>query len=176
MQVWKNARNIELLKRLSALATRAPTTSQRTPGRGGHPYFGWAGLAFGVLALALALLPGWVAPLYDPPSKPIPQKAADWLGELKDKTVAAIRLEAAPPPAVEFQNPWRDPRIVLSSLLLAFAALVLGIVAFVRHEDQRMVACAVALAAGAIAAEHLLTAVMVLSFAVLVGVILARHG
>jgi hypothetical protein len=165
-----------LLKRLSQLASRAPARSERAAARGRHPYFGWAGLAFGVLALGLALLPGWVAPLYDPPSKAIPQQAADWLGELKDKTVAAIRLQPAPPPAPELQNPWRDPRVVLSSLLLAFAALVLGILAFVRHEDQRMVACAVALAAGAIAAEHLFTAVMVLSFAVLVGVILARHG
>jgi len=129
-----------------------------------------------VLALGLALLPGWVAPLYDPPSKPIPEQAADWLGELKDKTVAAIRMESVPPPQPEFHNPWRDPRIVLGSLLLAFTALVLGIVAFVRHEDQRMVACAVALAAGAIAGAHFLTAVMVLAFAVLVGLILARHG
>ncbi|MET0151675.1 MAG: hypothetical protein ABW298_03560 [Candidatus Binatia bacterium] len=145
-----------------------------------HPrepqYFGWAGLAFGVVALALAILPGWVAPLYDPPSKPIPQQATDWLGELKDKTVAAIRMKSVPPPASEFHNPWRDPRIELGSLLLAFAALVLGIIAFVRREDQRMVACTVALAAGAIAGAHFLIAVMVLAFAVLVGAILARHG
>ena len=128
-----------------------------------------------MIALALALLPGWVAPLYDPPSKAIPQQAADWLGELKDKTVAALRMESAPAPAVELRNPWRDPRIVLASLLMAFTALVLGIVAFVRHEDQRMVACAVALAAGAIAGAHVLTAAMVLAFAVLVGAVLARH-
>ena len=61
-------------------------------------------------------------------------------------------------------------------MLLAFAALVLGIIAFVRHEDQRRVACAVALAAGAIASAHFLTAVMILAFAVLVGVLLARYG
>ena len=164
-----------MLKRVPAPATRAAAPANAAD-RGEHQYFGWAGLAFGVLALALALLPGWVAPLYDPPSKPIPQQAADWLGELKDKTVAAIRMESAPPQASEFQNPWRDSRIVLASLLLAFTALVLGIVAFVQHENQRMVACAVALAAGAIASAHLLTAAMVLAFAVLVGVILARHG
>ena len=165
-----------MLKRASALATRAAGATEHPVHRRGHHYFGWAGLAFGVLALALALLPGWVAPLYDPPSKPIPQQAADWLGELKDKTVAAIRMESVPPPPSEFRNPWRDPRIALTSLLLAFAALVLGIVAFVQHEDQRMVACAVALAAGAIAGAHLLTAILVLAFAVLVGVILARHA
>jgi len=164
-----------MLKRVPAPATRADAPANAGHRRQ-HQYFGWAGLAFGVLALALAILPGWVAPLYDPPSKPIPQQAADWIGELKDKTVAAIRAESAPPPASESPNPWRDPRLVLGSLLLAFTALVLGIVAFVRHEDQRMVACAVALAAGAIAGAHLLTAIMVLVFAVLVGVILARHA
>jgi hypothetical protein len=164
-----------MLKRLSSPAGRS-TTPQREAHRGRHHYFGWAGLACGVCALGLALLPGWVAPLYDPPAKAIPQQAADWLGELKDKTVAAMRMESAPPPPVEFRNAWRDPRIVLGSLLLGFAALVLGIVAFVRHEDQRMVACAVALAAGAIAGTHFLTAVMVLAFAVLVGMILARHS
>ena len=165
-----------MLKRVPAPATRTAHAPANAVQRREHQYFGWAGLAFGVLALALAILPGWVAPLYDPPSKPIPQQAADWLGELKDKTVTAIRMESVPPPPSEFHNLWRDPRIVLGSLLLAFAALVLGIIAFVRHEDQRMVACAVALAAGAIASAHLLTAVMILAFAVLVGVILARHG
>jgi amino acid transporter len=165
-----------MLKRVPAPATRTAPAPANAAQRREHQHFGWAGLAFGMLALALAILPGWVAPLYDPPSKPIPQQAADWLGELKDKTVAAIRMESVPPPPSEFHNPWRDPRIVLGSLLLAFAALVLGIIAFVRHEDQRMVACAVALAAGAIASAHLLTAVMILAFAVLVGVLLARHG
>ena len=164
-----------MLKRVPAPAARTVDAPAHAAHRREHQYFGWAGLAFGVLALALAILPGWVAPLYDPPSKPIPQQAADWLGELKDKTVAAIRMESAPLPS-EFHNPWRDPRIVLGSLLLAFAALVFGIIAFVRHEDQRMVACAVALAAGAIAGAHFLTAVMVLAFAVLVGLMLARHG
>ncbi len=165
-----------MLKRVAPPPARAADTSANATHRQQHHYFGWAGLAFGVLALALALLPAWVAPLYDPPSKPIPQQAADWLGELKDKTVAVIRMESVPQPAPEFHNPWRDPRIAMGSSFLAFAALVLGIVAFVRHEDQRMVACAVALAAGAIAGAHFLTAVMVLAFAVLVGVILARHG
>ena len=165
-----------MLKRVPAPATQTAHAPANAAQRREHQHFGWAGLAFGVLALALAILPGWVAPLYDPPSKPIPQQAADWLGDLKDKTVAAIRMESAPPPPSEFHNPWRDPRIVLGSLLLAFAALVLGIIAFVRHEDQRMVACAVALAAGAIASAHLLTAVMILAFAVLVGVLLARYG
>jgi hypothetical protein len=144
--------------------------------RARHHYFGWSGLVLGLFALALGLLPGWIAPLYDPPAKPIPQRAADWLGELKDKAVAAIRMEPPAPPPPEQRSAWRDPRIAVWSLLFGFTALVLGIVSFVRHEDQRLVACSIALGAGTICSQYFVTAVLILVFAVLVGVVLARHG
>src|SRR5690349_5921916 len=137
--------------------------------------FGWSGLVIGLLALALGLVPGWIAPLYDPPGKPILQRAADWVGELKDKAVAVLRMEPAPPPALEQRNAWRDPRIAVWSLVFGFGALVLGIVSFVRHEDQRLVACAIALGAGTISSQYFLTAAVILLFAVLVGVVLARQ-
>jgi hypothetical protein len=139
-------------------------------------YCGWSGLILGLLALALGLLPGWIAPLYDPPSKPIPQRAVDWLGELKDKAVGAIRMEPPAPPPPEQRSFWRNPHIAVWSLLFGFAALVLGIVAFVRHEDQRLVACAIALAAGTVCAQYFVTAVMIIIFAVLVGAVLARRS
>jgi hypothetical protein len=139
-------------------------------------YFGWSGLILGLFALALGLLPGWIAPLYDPPTKPIPQRAADWLGELKDKAVAAVRMEPPAPPPPEQRSAWRDLRIAIWSLLLGFSALALGIVSFVRHEDQRLVACSIALGAGTICSQYFVTAVLILAFAVLVGVVLARHG
>jgi hypothetical protein len=137
---------------------------------------GWIGLAVGLISVTLALIPAWIAPLYDPPSRPIPQRASDWLGEIKDQAVAAIKLESSPPPPPELKNGWRDPRIGVTSLLLGFSALAFGILAFVRHEQQRLVACAIALGAGAIAAQHILTAALILGFAVLVGVVLARFG
>jgi hypothetical protein len=133
-------------------------------------------MAFGVLSLALGLLPGWIAPLYDPPSKPIPQRAADWVGELKDKAMAAIRAEPPPAPAPDQRSAWREPRVAVWSLVLAFTALMLGIISFVRHEDQRLVACSIALGAGTICSQYLLTAMLILAFAVLVGVVLARQG
>ena len=150
-------------------------TRASQPGLRRHA-FGWSGLIIGLLALALGLLPGWIAPLYDPPTKPIPQRAADWLGELKDKAMSAIRAEPPPPPPPEQRSFWRDPRLTLWSLLLGFSALLLGIVSFVRHEDQRLVACTIALGAGTISTQYFLTAVMILTFAVLVGVVLSRHG
>jgi len=164
-----------VLKRLSAIASQTSDSPSRLERHAKHDYCGWAALLFGIFALGFALLPGWIAPMYDPPSKPIEQKAVDWLGELKDKAAAAIRMEPLSPPA-EVSNPWRSPHITLTSLILGFSALVLGILAFVRHEDQRMVACSIALGAGAISAQFILTAALILAFAVLVGVVLARHG
>jgi hypothetical protein len=156
-----------------AMTAPTPKPFVQTPFR--RHAFGWSGLSIGLLALALGLLPGWIAPLYDPPGRPIPQRATDWLGELKDKAVAAMRMEPAPLPPPEQRNAWRDPRIALSSLLLGFAALLFGIVSFVRHEDQRLVACTVALGAGAISSQYFLTAMVILIFAVLVGRMLARQ-
>jgi hypothetical protein len=151
-------------------------TETRLEPRARRHYFGWSGLAIGIAALALGLRPGWIAPSFDPGPKPIPQRASDWLGELKDRAAAAIRMEPPPQPPVEVRNPWRDQRLALTSLIFGFLALVLGVLAFVRHEDQRMVACSVALGAGAIAAQYFMTALLILGFAVLVGVVLTRYS
>src|ERR1043165_7608605 len=83
-----------------------------------HNRCGWSGLTLGLIALALALLPAWIAPLYDPPSTPLPPRAVDWLSELKDKAAAAIRMEPPPPPAPERRSLWRDPHIGVFALVL----------------------------------------------------------
>lgn len=165
-----------MLARLTNDASRRAGSARSEGQRRGAQVFGWSALAFGVLALALGLLPSWIAPLYDPPSRAITQRATDWVSEIKDKAMAALRAEPALPEPAEQRNFWRDPRIGVSALLFAFAALVLGVVAFVRHEDQRLVACSVALSAGTICAQYFVTALLILAFATLVGVVLARQG
>ena len=123
-------------------------------------------MAFGLLALAVSLLPWWVAPLYDPPPRPLGERAAEWLAELREYTTGSPDPGASSQPAPAATNPWRSPRLAVAALLLAFAALVSGAIAFVRREDARVTACSVALGAGAIAADSVLTAVMVLVVAV----------
>ncbi len=146
---------------MDPLIMSMPDTPAGRPVRG--DVFGWAGLTAGLLAVALTLLPGWVAPLYDPPSRSLPGQAADWLGRLRDQAAEAVGGAPAPAPAPDAPpNPWRDPRIALASLLLAFTALVLATIAFARHEQARVTGCALALAAGAIAAESLFAALMIL--------------
>lgn len=123
---------------------------------------GGFGLACGLLALAAALLPSWVAPLYDPPPRPLQEQAADWAEWLRGYATGPSGTVPPPQPAPPATNPWRSPRLALAGLLLAFAALALAAIAFVRREDARVVACTVALGAGAVASHSLVTAMMVL--------------
>ena len=137
--------------------------------------FGWLGLASGLVALGLALLPGWIAPVYAPPAKPIEQSAIDLMSTVKDRVVGAIKSEPVPLPPPPPQEIWQK-RAGLTSLLAGFTALVLGVLAFVRREEPRLTACAIALGTGAIATQFIFTALLILAFAVLTGAILARYS
>lgn len=132
--------------------------------------FGWAGLAVGIFALGLALLPGWVAP----EAEPAPGWENGWIASLGRRTLGL------PPPsqATDSENSpgvWRQ-RIGTTSAVLGFAALVLGIISFVRREDGRLTGCCVGVAAGAIATQHPFAALLIMVFAVLTSAVLARHG
>jgi hypothetical protein len=148
-----------------------------SPSRWRNPISG-AGLICGLLALGVALLPAWVAPLYDPPVKPFQQRAAEWLRQLGEQATGGPDVATGSEGDTGGGNPWRSPRLTLAASLLAFAALVCAAVAFVRREEPRAVACGVALAAGAIASEHLLTSILVLAFAITAATLarLARRG
>src|SRR5262245_795178 len=132
--------------------------------------FGWAGLAVGLFALALALLPGWISP----EAEPVTGWENGWIAWLGRR---AVGLPPTPQPADAASAPstWRQ-RIDATSAVLGFAALVLGILSFVRREDARLTGCCVGVAAGAIATQHPVAAIMIMIFAVLTSAVLARHG
>ena len=136
--------------------------------------FGVLGLAAGLVALALTLLPPWIDDYTKPPQKPVARAVLDTVGSLKDRIVGAFSTETPPPPAPEREI--LQTRSAFIGLLTGFAALVFGIVAFVRREDARLTAVSIALGAGAIAAQHILTAAVIVGFAVLTTWVLARHS
>ncbi len=149
------------------------------PAHAARSYLAWAGLVLGLLSLAVALLPDWIAPVRDPPGRAIHERAADWLGRLTERATEAAGGTPAPPAPPEPANPWRDARLALAALVLAFAALALAVLGFARREDTRVVVCAVVVTAGAIASQYLFTALMVLAFtttAVLLLAIAGRRG
>jgi hypothetical protein len=132
--------------------------------------FGSAGLAIAVLALALALLPGWVSPSPEPPPGSWENGWMFWLGRQTLGLPPAVPADPAAVPGV-----WRQG-FAVSAAVLGFVALVLGIVSFVRREDARLTGCCVGVAAGAIATQHPFAALLIMVFAVLTSSVLARHG
>jgi hypothetical protein len=132
--------------------------------------FGSAGLAIAVLALALALLPGWVSPAPETPGS----WENGWMVWLGRRTLglppASVPADPATAPSV-----WRQG-FAVSAAVLGFVALVLGIVSFVRREDARLTGCCVGVAAGAIATQHPFAALLIMVFAVLTSAVLVRHG
>ena len=132
--------------------------------------FGSAGLAIAVLALALALLPGWLSPAPEPPGS----WENGWMFWLGRRTLglppASIPADPAAAPSTWIQG------FAVSAAVLGFVALVLGIVSFVRREDARLTGCCVGVAAGAIATQHPFAAVIIMVFAVLTSAVLVRHG
>lgn len=136
---------------------------------------GVSGLAAGLVALALTLLPPWIDDYIKPPPKPVARAVLDTVGSLKDRIVGAFSTETPPPPPAP-EREVLQTRSAFIGLLSGFAALVFGIVAFVRREDARLTAVSIALGAGAIAAQHILTAAVIVGFAVLTTWVLARHA
>ena len=132
--------------------------------------FGSAGLAIAVLALALALLPGWLSPAPEPPGS----WENGWMFWLGRRTLglppASIPADPAAAPSTWIQG------FAVSAAVLGFVALVLGIVSFVRREDARLTGCCVGVAAGAIATQHPFAALIIMVFAVLTSAVLVRHG
>jgi hypothetical protein len=131
--------------------------------------FGWVGLAVAILALGLALLPGWVSPANDHELASGQSGWVTWFGRrmfgMQDPSAPAETTPA---------SPWRQ-RLATTAAVLGFVALVLGILSFARHEGARLTGCCVGVASGAIATQHPLTALVIMGFAVLTSAILARE-
>lgn len=129
--------------------------------------FGWVGLAVAIVALALALLPGWLSPAAG--SNGGESGWLVWFGR------RMLGMPGVPPPdPATVSGGWR-PGLATTGDVLGFVALVLGIVSFARHESARVTGCCVGVASGAIATQHPFAALVIMAFAVLTSAILARE-
>ncbi len=132
--------------------------------------FGWIGFAVGAAALVLTLVTFWAGPF-------APQQAAGvTLGELAaDIAKAAARSVAGqeqPPPVAV---PWTiDKYLEIAVGVLSGFAILIGVAAFVRHEQKRAAMSGIALGGLAMAVQFFAWTIgMIVGGLVLVGVLYA---
>lgn len=140
--------------------------------RSGTNYVSFAGLTFGLLALALALFHFYGGP-FDPPAS-FEKSVADvavGIGKAVIAQRAGSKVED-PPPQAKARPMKLDKIVTMVTVAAGFLAIMLAVFARIRREDRRIWSSAAALGIGAIALEYLIILVGVVLFALLVSVVL----
>ena len=118
--------------------------------------FGSVGVAVGLIAIAVALIQFWGGP-FDPKPPSTGDKLNSKMERLKDNVVSTFKGEKADPPRV--QNSFSiDKTLIYGSMSIAFLAVVLGIVAFLRREDKRFTQASIVIGLSGLAFHFLLVA------------------
>lgn len=127
------------------------------------------GMLLGAVALLAAVVLPFAGPLERRPS--VGEAVAGRVATLRDRTVAAIQGRPAPPAPA--QSAWDADRIARTATSgLGAAAIILGVIGFVRREDRRAALAAIGLGAGAIAFQMLVVAIVVVVVLVVLSVVL----
>ena len=160
----------------SKLAKAAGAYSDSKPAKAA----GLLALSFAMLAFALAFLTDWSSYLSAPAPKTMVQSATDAATgaavAVKDR-VAGWFVDAPPavvtPPEVVAAIDW-NKRGKGVSVLLAVSAILLATLGFVRHESERMIASALALAGAALAYQFVLKGLVAIAAGLIIAGICAR--
>ena len=142
---------------------------------------GLLALSFAMLAFALAFLTDWSSYLSAPAPKTIVQSATDAAtgaaGALKDRVAGwfedAPVVVASQPEVVVDTIDW-NKRGKGISVLLAVSAILLATLGFVRHEPERLIASALALAGAALAYQFVLKGLVAMAAGLIIAGICAR--
>ena len=141
---------------------------------------GLLALTFAMLAFALAFLTDWSSYLSAPAPKTIVQSATDAATgaavAVKDRVAGwfddAPAVVASPPEVVDTID-W-NKRGKGISVLLAVSAILLATLGFVRHEPERLIASALALAGAALAYQFVLKGLVAMAAGLIIAGICAR--
>ena len=140
---------------------------------------GLLALTFAMLAFALAFLTDWSSYLSAPAPKTIVQSATDAASgaavALKDRVTGWFDdapVIASPPEVVDTID-W-NKRGKGISVLLAVSAILLATLGFVRHEPERLIATALALAGAALAYQFVLKGLVAMAAGLIIAGICAR--
>ena len=137
-----------------------------------NQYMAYSSVAFGAIAFLVAIIHFWAGPFEQQPA--LETVVAETAVEIRDATIRAIRGEEQPvKPKPEAGI---DTMIDIGVAVLGGLAVVLGGIAFIRHENKRAVMVGAGLGASAIAFQFVVWMVAVIIVVMLVAAVLLNFG
>jgi len=133
--------------------------------------FGVVGVVVGVVAFGLALAHFWAGPFS--PKPPLEDVVADKAVKIRDAVVLKLKGEESVAPATA-QSFDADRVVTISTIVASFLAIVLAVVSYIRREDKRVSASAVALGGVALAVQYIAVAIGAIVLAILVATVISK--
>jgi len=139
---------------------------------------GTIGMALGAIALCVGVLHFFMGPIASPkPENSIENLVADTAVSIKERITAKLNKEEPPsPPPVEDSGLDPDRIVMATSAGLGVFALILGFIAYVRREDNRISKSAILLGASAVGLQFLIIALALVLFMFLIFAALQNFG
>jgi hypothetical protein len=131
------------------------------------------GIAFGAVALLLAIVHFWAGPFSPQPT--LEQTVAEKAVSIKEATIAALKGEEPTAPAKQSKLDM-DNMASLATAVLGGLALILGVVGYATKEPLRVAGGAAVLGGLAIAFQFAVLALGAIVLAVLIAALLAQIG
>ncbi|WP_299475100.1 hypothetical protein [uncultured Roseibium sp.] len=136
------------------------------------PWSGFAGMAFGAVALVLVLFLHSAGPLDPQPT--IGQSIGEIAADIRTSALKGLKGEALPDPQTQ---PWSLDRILqTSAYVLAGLAVIFGVVGFVLKENRRLAGAAVCFGGLAIGFQMFVWTAMLIAGVIIIGYIIANVG
>lgn len=131
--------------------------------------FAWVALILGMVALAGSVGHFWLGPIDVPPK--LEDTIADQAVKIRDRVVAKLKGDTSPPTTTV--STWDADRTALATIACtSVLAILLSVIAFVRHEPIRMVGGAAVLGGSALALQYLIIAIGAIVFAIILAAVL----
>ncbi len=141
--------------------------------QGSSTHFGMFGIALGGIALILALVNFWAGPFAPQPT--IETTVAEKAASIRAAAVNALKGEE--PVKETFVREWdADTWTDVATAVMGGLAMILGVLAFVKHESIRVAGGAAALGVSAIAFQFIAMYAMALLVVLLIAAALSSLG
>jgi hypothetical protein len=134
--------------------------------------YSYASLALGAIALVTALVSVFAGPFTPQPATGV--AIGELAAEIREAAQRALSGEAQPEPQVA---PWDIDRFLAVAVpALGVTGLLLAITGFIRREPHRATLCATLICVGAMMAQFVLWAVLVIAGAIIIAAVLHNIG